>query len=62
MYRLNINKENGMYYCFRCTSKGSWIDFRGKILGVNVGSMQRDEGSSIVPFNTIQVIYYEDID
>ena len=32
LYVLNIQKEYGYYHCFRCSNKGTWIDFREKIL------------------------------
>jgi hypothetical protein len=34
LFRLNVHRESGVYYCFRCASKGSWLNFRGKILGL----------------------------
>jgi len=33
---LHIHKEMGYYHCFRCSSKGNWLQFREKILGINV--------------------------
>jgi hypothetical protein len=37
MYTLNVHKDTGMFFCFRCASKGSWMDFRGRMLGISDG-------------------------
>lgn len=37
-YKLYISIGNGMYYCFRCGSKGSWYDFKRNVGGFNVFS------------------------
>lgn len=33
MWTLNIKPNSGAFFCFRCGSKGSWIDFKNSILG-----------------------------
>lgn len=34
LYTLNIDRDRGVYYCHRCQSKGTWMDFRGRYLGL----------------------------
>lgn len=36
LYTLNVNKQNGLYYCHRCSSKGSYLDLKKALLGINV--------------------------
>lgn len=38
LFTLSLNKEMGMFYCHRCTSRGSWLDFKSTILGVKEDS------------------------
>jgi hypothetical protein len=33
LFTLNIHKDNGYFHCFRCTSGGSWLQFRERVLG-----------------------------
>jgi len=28
LHKLNLNKKSGCFFCFRCSSKGSWYDFK----------------------------------
>jgi len=37
-WKLYILNRNGCYKCFRCSSQGSWFDFKNKIQGRNGGT------------------------
>eukprot|EP00347_Sterkiella_histriomuscorum_P022319 403330901 len=34
----NINSVNGVYNCFRCNTKGSWYDFKNKVVQKHYGT------------------------
>lgn len=36
LYVLNVHKNSGVFFCFRCNAKGSWFDFKKSVLGINV--------------------------
>ena len=36
MWTLNIKKDTGLYYCFRCGNYGNWYKFVQLMLGENI--------------------------
>jgi hypothetical protein len=45
---MNLEISKGIYHCFRCGSKGSWFDFKNKIIekfyGTNLNTLVRRPG------------------
>jgi hypothetical protein len=35
MYTLNVHKDIGMFLCFHCAWKGSWMNSIGRMLGIS---------------------------
>ena len=42
LYTLNVNKESGLYYCHRCSSKGSYFDLKKALLGIKIDPIASD--------------------
>lgn len=45
LHKLNLNRNSGCFFCFRCSSKGSWYDFK-RHWDANGGMRQRGEGGN----------------
>ena len=48
LYKLYIRKD-GVYFCHRCGSKGSWYDFKANLRGFHVGGAMSSGASSSGP-------------
>lgn len=43
-----MHKESGMFHCFRCSSSGSYLDLKGRILGIDETNHTSIESASKV--------------
>ena len=43
MWTMNIKKENGLYYCFRCGEHGNWNRFVQLLIGSEITDTSGDK-------------------
>jgi hypothetical protein len=43
MFKLYIRAENGVFFCHRCGSKGSWFDLTSKVGGFDPNEVVKQE-------------------
>jgi hypothetical protein len=52
LYTLNINKDAGYFHCFRCSTKGSWLQFRERVLGFTQEMFEHLEEDAANPYTS----------
>jgi hypothetical protein len=46
LYTLNVNKESGVFYCHRCTTKGNFSQLSAQLDGADLHAVDRLEGNT----------------
>jgi len=56
LYKLNVHKTSGCYFCFRCSAKGSWYDFKRLINAGNDSQVSSDDQVGIASLSEMSGI------